>query len=302
MSTYASGVHLDFARIPVASHINSEQVEEVCRQCIDPGAYFTSNVQIQRLSSEVTTAEILQCGHIISHNLKALEIGLEQTVELICGVVRDILEANTICPILQNAIQILAKTIKHADAFISTIDEALLMFYRCINNQGHWHKLPAHLRELQEHNRCFHELWPQSRESLTREILPALSGHFYSSQSIFPAAALWLARITRSEQFFPRLQAWGQLPRYISGLCAALDPLPPLLDTVETYTTDLAQHLQIILSNSPHLCDAESRKIKAELKQVCDSWASYFRTSRLHVGHIEKLDPSRYLPFSLRFS
>lgn len=222
-------------------------------------------------------------------------------VELICGVVRDTLEAGIVCPILKNVIEILAKTTKHAAAAIKTVDMALMLFYRCIKNRGHWNKLPAYLSDLQEHNRRLHELWPQNRNFLNREVLPALSGHFYSTQSNLPFAALWVAKLTRSEQFSPRLQAWGQLPDCIAGICATLDPLPPLVDKVETYIVELGERVQVLLASSPRLRDAETKKIEPALDYVCDIWAEFFRTSNMDLACIEALDPFARLPVSLMF-
>lgn len=261
------------------------------------------NVQVEPRSSEVTTDELLRCGHIISHNLKALEMGLLQMMELSCGVVRDKVEGGIICGILRNASKILAITIKHASGVISSISEVLSTLSRCINNVGHWHELPVHLREIQDHNRRFHELWPQTRDFLVQELLPALSEQLYSSQrGVLPGAALWVARLTRSEQFVPRLQVWGQLPDCVAGICAAIDPIPVLLDKVETYTVDLGKRLQVVLSNSSNIDDAQILKLKPALRQLSSTWEEYRWISRCHVDVIEDFDPSIYVPPSILFS
>ena len=94
----------------------------------------------------MTSSELLQCGDIISRNLKASVATLQQLSELVCRVLTDRSEADVVFPLFQRAGECLAITVDHIDSAMQNIDDALIMFYRCLNNDGgQWHKLPMHV-------------------------------------------------------------------------------------------------------------------------------------------------------------
>lgn len=258
---------------------------------------LTAYLQILSLKSDVSTAKFLQCGQIISQNLAAVSNGLDELVRLVSMVMTHRSEANIIIPILNNARDTLAAIMSHVDLAIWDIQEALVMVSRCTRNEGVWHALPTHLEGFQNHSRRVHELWPHTRDFLVEDLLPALCGQFFSFQSIFPHAALWVAQVTRSAHFFPRLQAWGQFPIIITDICAALDPVPSMLDDVETYAVDMGERLQLVVSKSSYFRDEETKKLRPIMSHLYLSWASYFKVSRRKTHHVQHLKPSEYLRF-----
>lgn len=247
----------------------------------------------------MTTSELLQSGDIISRNFEAASGGLKEIAKLVCPLVADRSEAEAVCRIIKQARDVLAITMGHIDSAMTNIDGALIMFYRCLSNDAtQWHMLPTRLAAFRDHSRHAKGLWPQHRLYLNQELLSSLSGQFYSLDSVLPHAALWIARLTRSEQFFPRLQAWGQLPNLIADICAALDPIPHLLDKVATYSADMGDRLQLLASSPTGLRDA--KMALPALFQLSASWGSQF--NRLHTQFyiLKKFEPSRHIPPSLR--
>lgn len=247
----------------------------------------------------MSTAKFLQCGYAISHNLEAVVSALDELVRLVCTVVVDDSEADVILPVIRKARDNLALIVRHIDTAIANIERALVMVYRCTHNHGQWHMLPVHLKEFQKHSRRAHELWPHSREYLNDEILPELSGHFFS-RSILAQAALWITQLTGSTHLFPRLQAWGQFPSFIGDICAAMDPIPDMLDKVETYAVDLGERLQSVASQSLHFRDEDTKRMEPVLTQMSDSWGRYFDLSHRKAYALEQLDRSDYHRIAVR--
>lgn len=252
------------------------------------------------LSPEVQTAELLQCGGIISNNVETVANGLDHLMDLVCGSVSDDSEADIICPVLLNARNKLIMTIGHADAAACSIDQALIVFCHCVRDNEGWSQLSAHLKDFMEHSRQFRDLWRQNRNFLNQEFLPSLSGLLYSPQNKLPQTGLWLAQLTRSEHIFPRLQAWGQLPNIVDDICAALDPVSGQLDKVESYVKAVSERLQIIVSTSSCVRNEQVKSILPGLYVTQLAWHSRWSRTRVFLAQIRRTEPSRHLPIDLR--